>query len=50
MLHFAIESPDLYLSAVPEHRTVFLYSALPLALVEFAGTVSMSYSLKDRPG
>ena len=38
-LHFAIESPDLYLNVVPEHRTVFLHSALGLALVEFVGLI-----------
>lgn len=43
MLHFAIESPDLYSNVVPEHRPVFLHSALGLALVEFAGLAFGSY-------
>ena len=38
-LHFAVESPDLYSNVVPEHGTLFLYSALGLALVEFIGFV-----------
>lgn len=38
-LHFAVESPDLYSNVVSEHRTLFLHSALGLALVEFIGFV-----------
>ena len=37
--HFAVESPDLYWNVVPEHRTVFLHSAVGLALLEFVGIV-----------
>ena len=37
MLHFLVESPDLYMNVVPEHRTSFLYSALGLAFIEFVG-------------
>ena len=39
VLHFAVESPDLYLNVVPEHRTGFLHSAAGLALLEFVGFV-----------
>ena len=39
VLHFAGESPDLYLNVVPEHRTLFLHSAMGLALLEFVGLV-----------
>ena len=39
VLHFASESPDLYSNVVPEHRTMFLHSAMGLALVEFVGFV-----------
>ena len=39
VLHFAGESPDLYLNVVPEHRTLFLHSAMGLALLEFVGFV-----------
>ena len=30
VFHFAVESPDLYLNVVPEHRTLFLHSAVGL--------------------
>ena len=39
VLHFAVESADLYLNVVPEHRTLFLHSAMGLALLEFVGFV-----------
>ncbi|MDE0714412.1 MAG: hypothetical protein OXI10_06030 [Gammaproteobacteria bacterium] len=39
VFHFAFESPDLYSNVVPEHKNLFLHSALGLALVEFAGFV-----------
>ena len=39
VLHFAGESPDLYLNVVPEHRALFLHSAMGLALLEFVGLV-----------
>lgn len=39
VLHFAVESPDLYLNVVPEHRTLFLHSAMGLTLMEFVGFV-----------
>ena len=39
VLRFAGESPDLYLNVVPEHRTLFLHSAMGLALLEFVGFV-----------
>ena len=38
-LHFAIDGPDLHSNVAPEHGIVFLYSALGLAVVEFAGFV-----------
>ena len=38
-LHFAVEGPDLYSNVAPEHGTVFLHSALGLALAEFVGFV-----------
>ncbi len=38
-VHFAVESPDLYSNVIPVHRTLFVYSALGLALVEFIGFV-----------
>ena len=37
ILHFVLESPDLYLNVVSEHRDFFLLSALGLALVEIVG-------------
>lgn len=43
VLHFVLESPDLYSNVVPEHRGLFLNSALGLALVEFAGFVLGAY-------
>ncbi len=39
VLHFAVESPDLYSNVVLEHRMLFGLSALGLALVEFIGLV-----------
>ena len=39
ILHFAIDGPDLHSNVAPEHGTVFLYSAMGLAVVEFAGLV-----------
>ena len=39
VLHFEVESPDLYLNVVPEHRTLFLHSAMGLGLLEFIGFV-----------
>lgn len=42
-LHFALDSPDLYSTVVVEHRSVFFYSALGLALVELAGAVVGAY-------
>ncbi len=39
VLHFAVESPDLHATVVPEHRTPFLHSAMGLALLEFVGFV-----------
>ena len=39
VLHFAVESPDLYSNVAPVHRTLFLHSAMALALVEFVGFV-----------
>ena len=39
VLHFALESPDLYSNVGPEHGTVFLHSAMGLALLEFVGFV-----------
>ena len=38
-VHFAVESPDLYSNVVPVHRTLFVLSALGLALVEFIGFI-----------
>ena len=38
-LHFAVEGPDLYSNVVPEHRTMFLHSAMGLAPLEFVGFV-----------
>lgn len=38
-LHFVVESSDLYSNVVPAHSTLFFYSALGLALVEFIGFV-----------
>ena len=38
-LHFAIDGPDLHSNVALEHGTVFLYSALGLAAVEFVGFV-----------
>ena len=39
LLHFAVESPDLYSNVAPTYETVFLHSAMALALVEFVGFV-----------
>ena len=39
VLHFAVESADLCLNVVPEHRSLFLHSAMGLTLVEFVGFV-----------
>ena len=39
VLHFAVESPDLYSNVAPVHRSLFLHSAMALALVEFVGFV-----------
>ena len=39
ILHFGIDGPDLHSNVVPAHSAIFLYSALGLALVEFAGCV-----------
>ena len=39
ILHFAIDGADLHSNVAPEHGTVFLYSALGLAVVEFTGFV-----------
>ena len=39
VLHFGIDGPDLHSNVVPAHSAIFLYSALGLALVEFAGCV-----------
>ena len=39
VLHFAGGSPDLYWNVVPVHRTLFLHSAMGLALLEFVGFV-----------
>ena len=39
VLHFAVESADLYLNVVPEHRTLFLHSAMGLAQLGFVGFV-----------
>ena len=39
VLHFAVESPGFYSTVVPEHRTLFLHSAMGLALVQFVGFV-----------
>ena len=39
VLHFAVENPDLYLNVVTKHRTLFLHSAVGLALPEFVGFV-----------
>ena len=39
VLHFAVESPDLYSNVVPEHGALFLHSAMGLALTEFVGFV-----------
>ena len=39
VLHFVLESPDLYSNVILEHRGLFLNSALGLALVEFGGFV-----------
>ena len=39
VLHFAVDSPDLYLNVVPKHRALFLHSALGLGLLEFVGFV-----------
>ena len=38
-LHFTLDGPDLLSNVVPEHRALFLHSALGLALVEFLGFV-----------
>ena len=37
ILHFGIDGPDLHSNVAPEHGTLFLHSALALALVEFVG-------------
>ena len=39
VLHFALESPDLYSNVALEHGALFLHSAMGLALVEFVGFV-----------
>ncbi len=39
VLHFALQGPDLYSNVIPEHRRLFVYSALGLALMEFVGFV-----------
>ena len=39
VLHFAVESPDLYSNVAPVHRTLFLHSAMALALMGFVGFV-----------
>ncbi len=47
-LHFAVESPDLHSNVVPEYRTLFLHSALGLALMEFIGFVIGAYAAVRR--
>ena len=37
LLHFVLNSPDLYSNVSGEHSVIFLHTALYLALVEFAG-------------
>ena len=39
VLHFAVESPDLYSNVAAAYGTVFPHSAIALALVEFVGFV-----------
>lgn len=49
MLHFLVESPDLYLNVVPKHKASFLYSALGLAFIEFVGfAYGARLALRDR--
>ena len=43
LLHFVIESPDLYSNVTTEHLDLFLQSAIGLALVEFSGAVLGTY-------
>lgn len=48
VLHFAVESPDLYSNVVPEHSMLFGLSALSLALVEFIGLVVGAHAATRR--
>ena len=49
-LHFALEGPDLFSNVAPEYGSLFLHSALGLALVEFVGFVFGAHAaIRSRP-
>jgi hypothetical protein len=42
-LHFVIDSPDFHSNVIGEYASVFFYSALNLAILEFVGFVFGAY-------
>ena len=49
ILHFVINTPDLHMNVMEEHRSLFFHSAFGLALLEFAGTLFGIYLFARNP-
>ena len=49
LLHFFIDSPDLYSRVAQQYRGVFLHSAIALAVVEFSGFALAVFIFLRRP-